>query len=291
MVEAGYEVAAVVTAPDKPAGRGLVMQHSAVKDYALEAGLPVLQPTSMKSPEFIAQLQAINPDLQIVIAFRMMPEVVWALPRLGTFNLHGSLLPQYRGAAPINRAIMNGETETGLTTFFLKHQIDTGNILLQEKIAIAPNETAGQLHDRMMLAGAVLVVKSLGMIASGNYQLTEQAEAENLKHAPKIFKADCEIDWNNSSQHIFNQIRGLSPYPAAFTSIDGQQLKIFFAETKPFESSQIKAATLETDGKTYLQIAASDGFLDLKNLQFAGKKRMPVVEFLRGFKLKSTFAG
>ncbi len=291
MVESGYEVAAVVTAPDKPAGRGLLMQHSAVKEYAMQVGLPVLQPTNMKSPVFITQLQAIKPDLQVVIAFRMMPEAVWAMPRLGTFNLHGSFLPQYRGAAPINRAIMNGETETGLTTFFINHQIDTGNILLQQKIAIAPNETAGQLHDHMMLAGADLVVKSLGMIANGKYQLTQQTEAEDLQHAPKVFKTDCEIDWNKDIQHVFNQIRGLSPYPAAFTSIDGQQLKIFVAETKSFESKKNSPGAVETDGKTYFKIAASDGLLDLKDVQLAGKKRLSIVDFLRGFHAKSAIAG
>lgn len=291
IVESGYEVAAVVTAPDKPAGRGLLMQHSAVKEYAMQVGLPVLQPTNMKSPVFITQLQAIKPDLQVVIAFRMMPEAVWAMPRLGTFNLHGSFLPQYRGAAPINRAIMNGETETGLTTFFINHQIDTGNILLQEKIAIAPNETAGQLHDHMMLAGADLVVKSLGMIANGKYQLTQQTEAEDLQHAPKVFKTDCEIDWNKDIQHVFNQIRGLSPYPAAFTSIDGQQLKIFVAETKSFESKKNSPGAVETDGKTYFKIAASDGLLDLKDVQLAGKKRLSIVDFLRGFHPKSAIAG
>lgn len=290
IIKAGFDVVAVVTAVDKPAGRGLEMRFSAVKDFALQNNLPVLQPVRMKSTEFVEQLQKLKADLQVVIAFRMMPEVVWAMPPLGTMNLHASLLPQYRGAAPINRAIMNGETQTGLTTFFLKHQIDTGNILMQQPIAIGPDETAGQLHDRMMEDGAALVVKSLNLVQSGNFNLIPQNERELLVHAPKIFKEDCRIDWHQTSNRIYNQVRGLSPYPAAFTTLQGMVLRIFRCQ-KLEGATEGDAGTVESDGKAFLHVHTGDGALALTEVQLEGKKRMPIADFLNGYKPGSGLAG
>ena len=225
----GYTIVAVVSAPDKPAGRGYQVQASAVKACALELNLPILQPSNLKSPEFIETLKSYQADIQIVIAFRMLPEMVWNMPPMGTFNLHGSFLPAYRGAAPINRAIMNGETETGVSTFFLKHEIDTGSILLQEKISILPDDNAGTLHDKMMEHGAELVLKSLDQICTGEFILTQQA-AGDFPHAPKIFTEDCKIDWTKSANEIHNQIRGLAPYPTAFTEFKGKKLKVFTSQ-------------------------------------------------------------
>lgn len=283
MVETGYNVVAVVTAVDKPAGRGLKMQESPVKAYAVQQGIPVLQPVNQKDPAFLEELRSYRADLQVVIAFRMMPEAVWNMPPLGTFNLHASLLPQYRGAAPINRAIMNGETVTGVSTFFLKHEIDTGDILYREEVPIGPDETAGELHDKLMHIGAAAVIKTLQLIEAGQVKGTPQPTSPDLKTAPKIFKQDCLIDWNRPVQQVYNQVRGLSPYPAAFTTLQDKTLKIYKARpVKGKPASQ--PGGWETDGKSYLRFACADGYLDLLEVQAEGKKRMPVDEFLRGFR-------
>lgn len=280
--EAGFDVAAVVTAPDRPAGRGLKLQQSAVKQFAVENNLSVLQPEKLKEPEFIEQLKSYKADLFVIIAFRMLPEVVWNMPPLGSINLHGSLLPQYRGAAPINWAIMNGEKETGVTTFFLKHQIDTGSIILRNTVPIEETDTAGTLHDKMMEIGANLMVKTLQVIESGNYTLEEQDLTAEAKHAPKIFKDDCLINWERTVAQNYNIIRGLSPYPTAWTKFGGQTLKIFWAE-KDMGTPTQQAGTVLSDGKKYLKIACADGWLTLKDIQLEGKKRMAVDEFLRGY--------
>ena len=284
LLQAGYNVVGVVTAPDKRAGRGQKLSESAVKQYAQEQGLPILQPIKLKDPEFIAQLSALKPDLQVVVAFRMLPETVWNLPPQGTVNVHGSLLPKYRGAAPINWAILNGEKETGVSTFKLQHEIDTGDILLQEKMPIGPNETAGELHDRMKVEGAQLLVKTLQELANGTLKASPQQLNSDTKHAPKLFKTDCEIDWNNTSEQIHNQIRGLSPYPTAFTVLGDKTLKIFSAEIEPGKP-EIPAGTFSSDHKSYLKFAATDGYLSLKEMQLEGKKKMGIEEFLRGIRL------
>jgi methionyl-tRNA formyltransferase len=291
LVEGGYPVAGVVTMPDKPAGKHhSVLQASPVKEYALSQDLPVLQPEKLKDPEFLEQLKSWNADLQIVVAFRMLPEAVWNMPPLGTFNLHASLLPQYRGAAPINRAIINGEKETGVTTFFLSHDIDTGKIIAQERILIEETDNAGTIHDRLMLLGAQLVLQTVDAITAGTVSPVAQeklfADEKDLKPAPKIFKETCKIDWNKTTQEVYDFIRGLSPYPAAWTewtAANGEelQLKIFEAE-KRIETHHLLAGTLVSDGKTYLNISTKDGFIVLKNIQQAGKRRMTVEEFLRG---------
>lgn len=287
LVKAGFNVVGVITAPDKPGGRGMQLQQSAVKKYALEHGLNVLQPEKLKNPQFLEELRALNANLQVVVAFRMLPEVVWNMPELGTINLHASLLPHYRGAAPINWAVINGEKETGLTTFKLQHEIDTGNILLQEKLPIGDNETAGELHDRMKEVGAALVVKTVEGLAAGTLKETPQASLANgneqLKSAPKIFTETCRIDWDKGVDEIFNLIRGLSPYPAAFTYLDGKLLKIFKSEKK-LAAVAISAGEHETDGKAYLRFAAADGYITVTELQLEGKKRMGVEDFLRGYK-------
>ncbi len=284
LLHAGYNIVGVVTAPDKPAGRGQKLSESAVKQYAQEQGLHTLQPLKLKDPEFIAQLSALKPDLQVVVAFRMLPETVWNLPPKGTVNVHGSLLPKYRGAAPINWAILNGEKETGVSTFKLQHEIDTGDILLQEKMPIGPNETAGELHDRMKVEGAQLLVKTLRELASGTLKASPQQLNSDTKHAPKLFKGDCEIDWNKAAEQIHNQIRGLSPYPTAFTVLGDKTLKIFSAEIEPGKP-EIPAGTFSTDHKSYLKFAAKDGYLSLKEMQLEGKKKMGIEEFLRGVRL------
>lgn len=291
----GFAIAAVVTAPDQPAGRGRLLQASPVKKYAESHGIRVLQPEKLKSPEFLESLQEINADLFIVVAFRMLPEIVWQMPRLGTFNLHASLLPQYRGAAPINHAIINGEAETGLTTFFLKHEIDTGGIIFQERLPIYPEETAGELHDRMMIAGASLVLKTTLAIIEGTAKPIEQhklAGAEvPLKPAPKIFRDDCRIDWRRPTAEIFNFIRGLSPYPAAFTYFTPPQgeshLAKIYKVSKSASNGGLAPSTLVTDGKTSLSVSTDDGILDIRELQLAGKKVMKTEEFLRGFRINS----
>jgi methionyl-tRNA formyltransferase len=295
LIKNNYNIVAVVTVPDKPAGRGQQLQQSAIKKYAIEKGLPVLQPEKLKSEEFLNELKSFHADLQIVVAFRMLPEIVWSMPRLGTFNLHGSLLPQYRGAAPINRAVMNGEKETGVTTFFLQHEIDTGKIIFREKTPISENETAGEVHDRLMHIGANLVLKTVKAIESNNYPQIDQSEfiaqGEKTEHAPKIFKEDCKINWHQPITKIHNQIRGLSPFPAAFTDLVSTDnkvytIKIFRTRIENVEHNFPVTAVL-TDSKTVLKIAAIDGFLIIEDLQLAGKKRMSVTDFLRGFPISN----
>lgn len=284
LVEAGFNVAAVVTAADKPAGRGQKLQESAVKQYAVSKGIPVLQPLKLKDPVFIDELKAIGADLQVVVAFRMLPEIVWNMPAKGTINLHASLLPQYRGAAPINHVIINGEEESGATTFFLKHEIDTGDVIFAESTSIKPDETAGELHDKLMNLGAGLLVRTVTAIAANDYTEQPQPQSSELKHAPKIFKDDCLIDWNQPAQKIYNLIRGLSPYPTAFTKLNDKTLKVFKAELEEKEPGIAPGGFL-TDGKTFLKFAAKEGFIKLTDLQYEGKKRMQVDEFLRGMRL------
>jgi len=281
LVDNGYDIAAVVTVADKPAGRGLQIQQSPIKKYALEAGLKVLQPEKLKDENFIAELKSLHADLQIVIAFRMLPEIVWNMPPIGTFNLHGSLLPKYRGAAPINWAIINGEKETGVTTFFLKHEIDTGDILLQEKIEIPEDFTAGNLHDKMMMVGADVVLKTVKLIESGTYNL--QSQIGEIIHAPKIFKPDCKINFNQSVNKVYNHIRGLSPYPAAFTDLNGKVLKVYSAK-KIIAQHTFEIGSFQTDNKSYLNFACADGFISVENIQLEGKQKMNVVDFLRGWR-------
>ncbi|MBC7565874.1 MAG: methionyl-tRNA formyltransferase [Pedobacter sp.] len=284
LVEAGFEVAGVVTAADKPAGRGQMLQESAVKQYAVAKGIKVLQPLKLKDPIFIEELRNLSADLQVVVAFRMLPEMVWNMPSKGTINLHASLLPQYRGAAPINHVIINGEKESGATTFFLKHEIDTGDVIFSEKVSIADDETAGELHDKLMHLGAGLLVKTVTAIESGDYKEQPQPESDELKYAPKIFKEDCLLNWNQPAQVVFNRIRGLSPYPTAFTKLNDKTLKIFKAELEDKEPG-IAAGGFLTDGKTFLKFATKDGFIKLIDIQYEGKRRMSVEEFLRGVRL------
>lgn len=284
LVQANFDIVAVVTAPDKPAGRGQKLNESAVKKYAIEKSIPVLQPEKLKNPEFLEALKSYQADLQVVVAFRMLPEVVWNMPSKGTINLHGSLLPQYRGAAPINHAIINGEKESGVTTFFLTHEIDTGDIILSDRTPISDDETAGELHDKLMVIGANLLVKTVTAIAEGDVSEQPQPKSDELKHAPKIFKEDCKIDWNNSTIKIHNLIRGLSPYPTAFTLLNDKTLKVFKAEPEDTEPA-IAAGGFLTDNKTYLKFATKDGFIKLLDIQFEGKKRMLIADFLRGMRL------
>lgn len=278
-----YQVAGVITAPDKPAGRGLQIQQSAVKKFALENGLPVLQPRNLKDEQFLAELKSLQADLQIVVAFRMLPAGVWQMPTIGTFNLHGSLLPQYRGAAPINWAIINGEQVTGVTTFFLQQEIDTGKILFQEKITIHEDETAGELHDRMKIIGASLVLKTVMAIEQGTINATEQIVNCPLNKAPKLFTEHCLIDWNQSVAVIYNLIRGLSPYPAAFTLLNGKVMKILIAK-KISGNAKNQPGEIVTDGKTFLHFAALDGMIAVEKIKMEGKKEMSVQEFLRGYR-------
>ena len=286
LVNAVYNIVGVITAPDKPAGRGMKPQESAVKKYAVEKNLEILQPERLKNPEFLHQLKLLNADLQVVVAFRMLPEAVWNMPSMGTINVHGSLLPQYRGAAPINWAIINGERETGVTTFKLKHTIDTGNILLQKKITIGEEETASELHDRMKEIGAELLVTTVGGLANGSLKETPQESMSgysSLHHAPKIFTETCKIDWNKPVTEVYNVIRGLSPYPAAFTNFEGKTLKIFQAK-KEIIQPKISAGFFDTDKKTFLKFAAADGYINAKEVQLEGKKKMLVEDFLRGYR-------
>lgn len=282
LVENGFNVVAVITAPDKPKGRGQKLATSPVKDYAVSQDIPVLQPTNLKSPEFIDELKSYNSNLQIVVAFRMLPEMVWDMPEIGTFNLHASLLPQYRGAAPINWAIINGEKETGVTTFFLKHEIDTGNIIFQEKEPIEEDDNVGDLYTRLMERGSKLVLKTVQAIQEDDYPQDPQDESGEIKHAPKIFKETCEIDWSKSSEEVYNFIRGLSPYPAAWTMINGTQFKIYKAEKLELTSAGDKPGDYATDNKSYLHIQTGGSALSIKELQMQGKKRMNIEDFLRG---------
>ena len=273
----------VITAVDAPSGRGLQKRESAVKQYALSKGLCILQPEKLKNPDFLAELASLKADLQVVVAFRMLPELVWAMPPKGTFNLHASLLPNYRGAAPINRAIMDGAKETGATTFFLQQEIDTGSIIFQEKLPIGDDETAGELHDRLMMTGAQLVLKTVRAIESGNYSSAEQNMLGDYPRAPKIFKEDGVIDWHLSLDDIYNQVRGLSPYPAAFTMLDGKVFKIYKAAKEPGAISEVPG-TFVSDNKNFLKVAADGGYLQLLEVQLEGKKRIAIKEFLNGYR-------
>lgn len=291
LCDSGANVVAVITAPDRPAGRGLKLQSSAVKKLAEELNLPVLQPVKLRDEEFQKELRSYNADLQIVVAFRMLPESVWNMPPKGTFNLHASLLPQYRGAAPINWAVINGEKETGVTTFFLNHDIDTGNIIMAEKVAIGDNDTAGVIHDKLMNIGAELVVKTVKEIANGNVVEIPQMDDGELLPAPKIFKDDCKINWNSSASKIHNLIRGMSPYPAAWTEVieDDKSvvsLKIFLSEVVESDAV-LKPGELCSDGKEILYVGTSFGVISIKELQLAGKRRMKIGDFLRGFKIEN----
>ena len=293
ILAAGYEVAVVVTMPDKPAGRGRKIQYSDVKKTAMEHGLPLLQPEKLRDPEFLADLASYQANLFIVVAFRMLPAVVWQMPELGTFNLHASLLPQYRGAAPINFAIINGETETGLTTFFLNEEIDKGAVIMREKVTIRPDETAGELHDELMLLGNKVVVETIKKIEAGEVDAQTQdtlAEGQELRPAPKISKEFCNIDWHQDCQTVYNHIRGLSPYPAAHTQLVSEEderieMKVFAAEIELCKT-ELPVGSVVTDNKKYLKIALSDGFISLKFVQQAGKKAMAIDDFLRGTRLE-----
>lgn len=280
-LDSGHEVALVITAADKPQGRGRTLQPSPVKQYALDKGLPVLQPTNLKSPAFLEELTSYHIDLQVVVAFRMLPEVVWSMPPKGTFNLHASLLPQYRGAAPINWAVINGEKETGLTTFFIKHEIDTGNIILQEKEPIYENDTAGTLHDRLMMKGADIIKKTIALIDAGKVELKAQVDSPDLKHAPKIFKEDCSINWNQPAEKIRNFIRGLAPYPAAWTTLGEQHFKIYAVQHSE-ENKKQRPGTYYSDQKTFIQVQTANGMLEILELQPEGRKKMRTEDFLRG---------
>ena len=295
LVRNNYNIVGVVTVPDKPAGRGQQLQESAVKKYALEKGLNILQPEKLKDEKFLEELRALKADLQLVVAFRMLPQIIWSMPRLGTINLHGSLLPQYRGAAPINWAVMNGEKETGITTFLLQQEIDTGKIIFRDKTPIGENETAGEIHDRLMILGAGLILKTVKAIEETNYPQIDQSEliaiGEQVKHAPKIFKEDCKIDWTKSVSEIHNFIRGLSPYPTAyatFKSPEGkiQSVKLFISE-KEIASHTHQTGLLISDSKSFLKVAVQDGYIYIQELQLAGKKKMSVIDFLRGFPLNN----
>lgn len=292
LVEGGYNIVGVITMPDKPMGRhGSVLQPSPVKQYAVSQGLKVLQPEKLKNEEFVAELRSLNADLQIVVAFRMLPEVVWSMPRLGTFNLHASLLPQYRGAAPINWAVINGDTETGITTFFLKHEIDTGEIIDQVRVPIADTDNVEVVYERLMRLGGDLVLKTVDAILEGSVKTIPQeelAQVGELRPAPKIFKETCRIDWTIGVKRIYDFVRGLSPYPAAWTELyqegtDPVMLKIFETE-KLFCEHSLAPGTIVTDCKTYFKIASSDGYVNVLSLQLAGKKRIEINDFLRGYR-------
>lgn len=286
LIDAGENVVGVITAPDKPAGRGRKLQQSAVKKYALEQDLRVMQPTNLKAPAFVSELEALKPDLQVVVAFRMLPEVVWRLPARGTINLHASLLPQYRGAAPINWAIINGETETGVSTFFINENIDTGNLIMQEKVEIDEKDTAGSLHDKLMNTGAGLLVKTVKAIGEEKAPSTAQVLKPQMKTAPKIFKEDTHIDFSKDVKDVYNFIRGLSPYPAAYGILkqDGQEVNMRIYEVDYLREKPGKiSGRIETDNKSELKIACENGWIIVKSLQIAGKKRMQTRELLNGF--------
>lgn len=289
LINSNKEVVAVVTVPDKPAGRGLKLRESAVKQYALSRHLPVLQPVSLKEPDFIEELKSYNANLFVVVAFRKLPDEVWSLPESGTFNLHASLLPDYRGAAPINHAVINGESMTGVTTFFLNSEIDTGRIILNRSVEIGPDETAGELHDRLMVTGAELTLETVNAIESGTFTLTEQPKATNpLKSAPRIFRKDCQINWNEPALKVHNLIRGLSPYPGAFSSMHTTngtiEVKIIRSAIASFEAILMPGETAIRDNRLYA--ACAGGFIEILQLQPAGKKAMETPDFLRG--LRST---
>jgi methionyl-tRNA formyltransferase len=286
LINTGFNVVGVVTAPDKPAGRGLHPQQSAVKTYSQEKGLFILQPEKLKNPDFLRELAALQADIQVVVAFRMLPELVWNMPPMGTYNVHASLLPQYRGAAPINWAIINGEKETGVTIFKLKHEIDTGDILLQKIIPVEEGDTAGTLHDKLKTEGAQLLLQAIRDLANGSAQNIPQTAVaiakDDLKHAPKIFTETCRIDWSKTGDEIYNLVRGLSPYPAAFTELYDKKIKVYSIE-KDLQTTA-PPGSIETDKKRYLKFASADSFLSIKELQMEGKKKMTIEEFLRGYK-------
>ncbi len=286
LVNSTHEVVGVVTAPDKPAGRGMQLVESDVKQCAKQHNLPILQPEKLKNEAFLNELRALNADLFVVVAFRMLPELVWNMPPMGTINLHASLLPQYRGAAPINWAIINGEKETGVTTFFIQHEIDTGKIIYSERLPIRPDENVGELYAELMQLGAGVLRKTVDAIAAGNYPQIPQDHITDIKHAPKIFKETCKIDWTREAAYIYNFIRGLSPYPAAFTMLDGKVFKIYKADLNPnvgAGNSPQQSGSYDTDGKTYLRFRALGGTIDVKECQLEGKKRMHIGDFLRGY--------
>lgn len=284
LLQSEHEVVAVVTAPDKPAGRGMKLSESEVKQFAQKNGLRILQPVKLKDENFLQELRQLNADLFVVVAFRMLPEAVWKMPPLGTINLHASLLPQYRGAAPINWAIINGETETGVTTFFIQHEIDTGKIIFADKHPIRDDETAGELYAELMTLGATTLRKTVDAIASGNYPQLPQEHITDVKLAPKIFKDDCRINWNKPTREVYNFIRGLSPYPGAFTQMNGKVFKIFKSDIVTTTAPE-QPGKITTDGKNYLHIACADGLIAVQECQLEGKQRMNVQEFLRGQKL------
>ena len=293
LLEAGHKVVAVVTNPDKPAGRGQKIQESPVKKFAMEKRIPVLQPERFRDERFLEELRAFQADLQLVVAFKMLPEVVWNMPPLGTVNLHASLLPDYRGAAPINWAVMNGETCSGVTTILLKHEIDTGNLIFQERVEIGPNMTAGELHDQLMYTGADLLVKTVEAMAAGDYPSQDQVgllAGREPKHAPKIFKEDMKVDWSLGLDAIFNHIRGLSPFPTAWTEFrnkkNGEVVSLKIFETERIVKDHGKEVGLSTDNKTYLDVLVEGGVIRIKELQLSGKKRMKTEEFLRGFHIE-----
>jgi len=292
-----YNIVGVITSPDKPAGRGLEIQQSPVKQFALKNNLKVLQPVNLKAPAFIQELKDMDPDLQVVVAFRMLPDDVWKIPRYGTFNLHASLLPHYRGAAPINRVIINGENITGVTTFFIEHDIDTGKIIFRKEVEIEKNENAGELHDKLMIEGAKLVCKTVDAIAKDSYKKIDQlklfTKGQDLKKAPKIHKKDCKINWNKEPVEIFNFIRGLSPYPTAWTEIISESGKKFtlkiFASDYSISDHDLNPGEILSDQRTFLKIAVNEGFINVNNLQLEGKKRMNIEDFLRGFQSISKY--
>lgn len=283
LVEHHYNVVAVITAPDKPAGRGQKIQQSPVKEYAVSQGIPVLQPTNLKSETFLEELRSYRANLQIIVAFRMLPEVVWAMPELGSFNIHASLLPAYRGAAPINWAIINGEKETGVTSFFLKHEIDTGDLIFQERVPILEEDDFGSLYEKLKHKGAELAVRTVQAIEREQVQPQPQATSAETKHAPKIFKETCGINWNQPARQVRDFIRGLSPYPAAWTRFDGKTFKVFKTEVAENAAYTLEPGQLMTDNKTFLHVQTADGALAILDLQMEGKKRMPVQDLLRGY--------
>ena len=286
LVENNYHVIGAITVPDKPAGRGQKLRTSSVKEYALSQNIPVLQPTNLKDESFLAKLRAFEADVQVVVAFRMLPEAVWNMPKHGTFNLHASLLPKYRGAAPINWAVINGDSASGVTTFFIEHQIDTGKIIFQEKTSIAEDDNAGILHDKLMKIGSMLVCKTIDAIADGTAPNINQEGTAT--QAPKIFKDTCQIDWNKDIHSIYNHIRGLSPYPGAWTTLsNGKSLKVY-KSSKEAIMHEAKIGNILSDGKNYLKVAVQGGFIHLEEIQLAGKKHMAISDFLRGFQMNET---
>ena len=286
LVNAGCQIVGVITAPDKPAGRGMKLNESAVKKYAVTQNLKVLQPEKLKGPQFLEELRELKADLQVVVAFRMLPELVWNMPPMGTINLHGSLLPQYRGAAPINWVIINGEKETGVTTFKLKHEIDTGDILLQEQIPVGENETAGELHDRMKEIGAQLLLRTVQGIADGSLKETPQSPVKDQKPAPRISTETCRINWSDPVENIYNLVRGLSPYPSAYIIMNEKMLRIFRCE-KEIGFPKVTEGDYETDGKSFLKFACANGYIHLLEVQLEGKKRMSIQDFLRGYRFSN----